>query len=161
MFCAGIIAYRYGWFEKMTRRHVKVWALTIFVVVMLFFTYFFVTGGAESDFSVYFGGPHLNALIFAIVDNIACMGMIFVLIKIFYAKFNKQGKLLKNLGNSSFYMYLIHPFVAIPLSLGIALIAFSPILKFISVSIATTIICYLLSHYILERIRFKKDGNAP
>ncbi|MHA2132052.1 MAG: acyltransferase family protein, partial [Promethearchaeota archaeon] len=25
MFSVGIIAYRYGWFEKMTRRHVKIW----------------------------------------------------------------------------------------------------------------------------------------
>jgi fucose 4-O-acetylase-like acetyltransferase len=160
MFCFGIIAYRYGWFEKMTRNHVKVWALTIFIVVILFFTYFFVTGGAESDFSTYFGGFHLNAFIFALVDNIACMGIIFVLIKIFYAKFNKQGKFLKNLGDSSFYMYLIHPFIAIPLSLGIAFIPFSPIAKFFLVSVATVILCYLVSHYILERIHFKKHEKA-
>jgi fucose 4-O-acetylase-like acetyltransferase len=140
----------------MTRRHVKVWALTIFIVVILFFTYFFITGGSESDFSVYFGGPHLNALIFAIVDNIACMGMIFVLIKIFYAKFNKQGKFLKNLADSSFYIYLIHPFVTIPVSLGIAFIPISPIIKFLFVSVVSIIVCYLISHYGLQKIHFKR-----
>jgi surface polysaccharide O-acyltransferase-like enzyme len=156
MFCVGIIAYRYGWFEKMTRRHAKLWAITIFAVVMLFFTYFFVTGGADSDFSVYFGGFHLNALIFAVVDNIACMGMIFVLIKIFYAKFNKQGRILQNIGDSSFYMYLIHPFLAIPVSLGIAFMPISPIIKFTFVSVVTVILCYLISHYVLQKIHFKK-----
>ncbi|NVM44244.1 MAG: acyltransferase family protein [Candidatus Lokiarchaeota archaeon] len=156
MFSVGIIAYRYGWFEKMTRRHVKVWAITIFVAVMLFFTYFFVIAGADSDFSVFLGGFHLNALIFAVVDNIASMGMIFVLIKIFYAKFNKQGKILQNLADSSFHMYLIHPFVVIPLSLGIAFIPISPIIKLLIVLTLSVILCYLISHYVLQKIHLSK-----
>jgi len=156
MFCVGIIAYRYGWFEKMNRHHVKVWAITIFVTVMLFFTYFFVFVGVDSDFSDFFGGPHLNALIFALVDNIACMGMIFLLVKIFYAKFNKQGKILQNLADSSFHMYLIHPFVVIPVSLGIAFIPLSPIIKLFIVLPVSVILCYLISHFILQKIHLKK-----
>ncbi len=60
----------------------------MFAMVMLFFTYFFFVVGVDSDFSVFLGGFNVNALIFAIMDNIACMGMIFALVKIFYAKFN-------------------------------------------------------------------------
>ena len=160
MFSVGIIAYRYGWFEKMTRHHVKVWAITIFVTVMLFFTYFFVVVGVDSDFSVFFGGPNINALIFALVDNIACMGMIFVLIKIFYAKFNKQGKILQNLADSSFHMYLIHPFVVIPVSLGFAFIPLSPIIKLFIVFPVSVILCYLLSHFVLQKIHFKKHTRV-
>ncbi|MHA2260745.1 MAG: acyltransferase family protein, partial [Promethearchaeota archaeon] len=156
MFSVGIIAYRYGWFEKMTRRHVKIWAITIFFIVTLFFMYFFIFVGADSDFSVFLGGFNVNALIFALVDNIVCMGMIFVLIKIFYAKFNKQGKILKNLGDSSFHMYLIHPFVVIPVSLGLAFIPISPIIKLIIVLPASVILCYLLSHFVLQKIHLKK-----
>jgi len=156
MFSFGVIAYRYGWFEQMTRKHVKVWAITIFVMVMLFFTYFFVFVGVDSDFTVFLGGFNLNALIFALVDNIACMGMIFVLVKIFYAKFNKQGKLLKNLADSSFHIYLIHPFVVIPISLGIAFIPLSPLIKLAIVFTLSIILCYLISHYILQKIQLSK-----
>jgi len=156
MFSVGIIAYRYGWFEKMTKHHVKVWAITIFVTVMLFFTYFFVVVGGDSDFSVFFGGPNINALIFALVDNIACMGMIFVLIKIFYAKFNKQGKILQNLGDSSFHMYLIHPFVVIPVSLGFAFIPLSPVIKLAIVFPVSVIFCYLISHFVIQKIHLTK-----
>ena len=156
MFSVGIIAYRYGWFEQMTRKHVKVWVLTIFVVVILFYTYFFVFVGVDSDYSTFFGGLNLNALIFALVDNIACMGMIFVLIKIFYAKFNKQGKILKNLADSSYHMYLIHPFVVIPVSLGIAFIPLSLIIKLIIVLPVSVILCYLASHFILQKIHLTK-----
>jgi peptidoglycan/LPS O-acetylase OafA/YrhL len=98
----------------------------------------------------------VNALIFALVDNIVCMGMIFVLLKIFYAKFNKQGKLLKNLGESSFHMYLIHPFVVIPVSLGLAFIPLSPIIKLAIVLPVSVILCYLVSHFVLQKIHLKK-----
>lgn len=156
MFSVGIIAYRYGWFEQMTRRHVKIWALTIFVGVIFFFTYFFVFVGVDSDYSLFFGGLHLQALIFAMVESLACMGMIFVLIKIFYAKFNKQGKLLKNLSDSSYIIYLIHPFVVIPVSLSIAFIPLSPLIKIIIVLTVSVILCYIISHYLLEKIHLRK-----
>jgi hypothetical protein len=160
MFSVGIIAYRYDWFEKMTRNQVKVWTITIFAMVVLFFTYFFVFVGVDSDYSLFLGGPNLNALIFALVDNIACMGMIFVLIKIFYAKFNKQGKMLKNLADSSYHIYLIHPFVVIPVSLGIAFIPLSPFIKMLIVLTVSVILCYLLSHYILQKIHLNKKSRA-
>ena len=160
MFCVGIIAYRYGWFEQMTRHHVKVWVITIFVVVILFFTYFFVFVGADSDYSVFLGGPNLEALIFALVDNIACMGMIFVLIKIFYAKFNKQGRILKKLSDSSYNMYLIHPLIVIPISLGIASIPLSPLIKIAIVLPVSVILCYLISHFVLEKIHLKKHTGG-
>ena len=156
MFSVGIIAYRYGWFEQMTKHHVKVWAITIFATVILFFTYFFVFVGVDSDYSLFLGGPNLNALIFALVDNIASMGMIFVLIKIFYVKFNKQGKILQNLADSSFHIYLIHPFIVIPVSLGIAFIPLSPLIKLIFVLLVSVILCYLISHFILQRIHLSK-----
>ena len=144
----------------MTRRHVKIWAITIFIAVVLFFAYFFGIVGADSDFTTFTGGFHVNSLIFALVDNIASMGMIFVLIKIFYAKFNKQGKILKNLGDSSYYMYLIHPLVVLPLSLGIAFIPLSPLLKLVIVLTLSIILCYLLSHFVLEKIHLKKHTKV-
>ena len=156
MFSVGVIAYRYGWFEKMTKHHVKVWAITMLATVILFFTYFFVFLGVDSDYSVVLGGPTLPAFIFALVDNIMCMGMIFVLLKIFYAKFNKQGKLLQNLASSSFYMYLIHPLVLIPVSLGFASISISPIIKLGIVFPLTVILCFLISHFVLQKIHLKK-----
>jgi len=82
--------------------------------------------------------------------------MIFVLIKIFYAKFNKQGKILKNLSDSSYNMYLIHPFVVISISLTIASIPLSPLIKIAIVLPVAFILCYLISHFVLEKIHLKK-----
>ena len=156
MFSVGVIAYRHDWIGKMTRRPVKVWAITIFAVFMLLNLYVTFFVGFDSDLSVFLGGFNLPALLFAVAENVIAMGMIFVLLKIFYAKFNKQGKILKNLSSSAFYMYLIHPLVLVPVSLGFAYVPLIPVIKLAVVFPLTVVLCYLISHFVLEKIHLKK-----
>lgn len=156
MFSVGIIAVRYKWVEKMTKNHVKVWAIIIAATFILFFLYVALFVGLDSDLSVFLGGPNLHALLFALVESVICIGMIFVLLKIFYAKFNKQGKILQNLSSSAFPMYLIHPPVLVFVPLGFAYIPLLPVAKLAIVFPLTLIICYLLSHFVLEKIHLNK-----
>jgi len=156
MFSVGVIAVRYDWFKKMTRRHVKVWAITILAAFILLNLYVFLFLGFDSDLSVFLGGPTLHALVFTVVENVIVMGMIFVLLKIFYAKFNDQGKILQNLSSGAFYMYLIHPIVLVLVSLGFAYIPLIPVIKLAIVFPLTVILCYLISHFVLEKIHLKK-----
>jgi hypothetical protein len=121
---------------------------------MLYFTYFFVFVGVESDYSLFFGGPSMEALVFALVDNIICMGMIFVLIKIFYSKFNTGGSVQKILADNSYLVYLIHPFIVLPLSLGLAPVYLSPLIKLAIVVPVSIMICYPISYLI--RLPFRK-----
>ena len=160
MFSVGIIAVRYDWFKKMTRRHVKIWALTILGAYILLTLYYFLFVGIDTDFVVFLGGPHWEALAFVLTENIIGMGMIFVLIKIFYAKFNKQGNLLQNLSNSAFYIYLIHAPVLILISLGFADIPLIPVAKLAIVFPLSFIVCYLISHFVLEKIHLKKSTRV-
>jgi hypothetical protein len=154
MFCVGVIAVRYGWIHQMRRHHVKVWAITIFAVVMLYFTYFFVFVGVDADYTLFFGGPNQEALVFALVDNIICMGMIFVLIKLFYAKFNTGGNVQKILADNSYLVYLIHPFIVIPISLALAPVFLSPLVKLAIVVPTSIILCYLIAFLI--RLPFRR-----
>ncbi|MFW9826176.1 MAG: acyltransferase family protein [Candidatus Thorarchaeota archaeon] len=156
MFSIGVIAVRYQWIEKMTKHHVKVWTIIIAASFILFFTYAALVVGLDADLSVFMGGFNLHALFFAIVESVISMGMIFVLIKIFYAKFNKQGKILKNLSSSAFFIYLIHPPVLVLISLGFANLPLLPAVKLLIVFPLAVVVCYLFSHFILEKIHFKK-----
>jgi hypothetical protein len=153
MFGVGVVAVRYEWFKQMTRHHVKIWTITIFIVVMLYFTYFFVFVGVESDYTVFFGGPNPEALVFALVDNIICMGMIFILLKVFYAKFNSGGTVQKILADNSYLVYLIHPFVVLPISISIATWYLSPLIKLAIVVPVSIIVCYLISYLIMRLFR--------
>ncbi|MFX0076848.1 MAG: acyltransferase family protein, partial [Candidatus Hermodarchaeota archaeon] len=160
MFSVGIITLRYNWIEMMKRYHVKVWCITILVVFIILNLYIALFLGFDSDLSVFLGGPNLSAFIFAVVESIICMGMIFVLLKIFHAKLNYQGKFMHNLSSSAFYMYLIHPIVLVIVSLGFAFLPLLPVIKLVIVFPLAVILCYLLSHYVLEKIQLKKHRNV-
>ena len=152
MFSVGIIAARYDWFENMTKDHIRVWSYTIIATVLLFFLYFFMFMVIESDYSVLLGGPTLHSLIFSLVDNIICMGMVFVLIPIFHTKFNTQGPLLKNLSSSAFHIYLVHPPIVVAISLALAFIPLFAVVKLAIVFPVAVILCYLVSHYVVQKI---------
>jgi hypothetical protein len=155
LFSVGIIAVRYDWFKEMSKEHIKVWSMIIAAtIVMLFlsvFTYFSVLQ-IEPDFSVFTGGFTVPAFVFAVVDNVICMGMIFILIPIFKAKFNNQGPLLQKFSSSSFHMYLIHAPILILVSLAFASISLFPVIKLAIVFPLTVIFCYLAGHYVLKKI---------
>jgi hypothetical protein len=151
MFAVGILTARYDWFEKISKGHIKFWSSVLITTVVLFFAYFLLFLGIDADYSVVFGGPNLHALVFALVDNIACMAMIFILIPIFYLKFNRQGIFLKNLSDSSFHMYVIHPPILVAVSLVFISIPLFPVVKLTTVFLLAVVFCYLVSHYFLQR----------
>jgi hypothetical protein len=156
MFSVGVIAFRYDWFEQMSKDHVKTWAMTMAAAWVLFYLYGFLVLGLDADFSVVLGGPTLAAFLFALAEGVICMGMIFTLIPIFRAKFNRQGTLLRNLSASAFHIYLIHPPVLVLVALAFTSIPLIPIIKLAIVWPLTVMLCYLASHYGLQRIDLKK-----
>jgi len=156
MFSVGVIAVRYDWFEKMSRVHVRIWSITMAATFVLFYLYGFLFLGIDSDPSVVLGGPTLHALVFALAENVMCVGMIFVLIPIFRSRYNDQGILLRNLSSSAYHMYLIHPPILVLVALGFASIPLIPVMKLAIVFPLAVILCYLASHYVLQRIRLNK-----
>ncbi|MFX1280519.1 MAG: acyltransferase [Promethearchaeota archaeon] len=156
MFCIGVICIRYFWFEKMTKKHVKIWLITIIISFIVIYVDFFVAIANDVDFIDFTGGANLHAFLFALVDNVICMGVIFVLIKIFYAKFNKQGPILRNLSTSAYHMYLLHPIILVVVSIGFASLNLYAIIKLAIVFPLTVLFCYLISHYVFEKIHLKK-----
>jgi hypothetical protein len=156
MFSVGIIAYRYDWFEKMSKEGIKIWSITIAASFILLSIYWFAFLGIDADLSIALGGSTLTAFLFAVVDNIIAMGMIFILIPIFYARFNEQGHLLRNLSASAYHMYLIHPPILVLVALAFASVALIPVIKLAIVWPLTVTLCYLASHYGIQRIDLNK-----
>jgi len=156
MFSIGVICIRYLWFEKMSKKHVKIWLITIIISLIIIYIDFFIAITINVDFIDFTGGANLHAFLFALVDSIICMGVIFVLIKVFYVKFNKQGPLLQKLSSSAYHMYLVHPLVLVIISIGFASLDLYPIIKLAIVFPLTVILCYLLSHFVLEKMHLSK-----
>jgi hypothetical protein len=160
MFAVGVIAVRYDWFVKMTKDHVKVWSITIATVFVLVYLYAFIFLGMDADFSVFMGGSGLAALLWALAESVVCVGMIFVLIPLFYARYNHQGKLMHNLSTSAYHMYLIHPPILVLVALAFASVPLIPVVKLAIVFPLTVLLCYLASHYVLQRIHLNRRSKV-
>ncbi len=156
MFSVGVVCIRYRWFEKMTKKMVKLWVITILTAMILVFLDLVFVLGVDADLGVLSGGANIHAFLFALVDNVICMGMIFVLIKVVYAKFNAQCTMLQKLSASAYHMYLLHAPVAVFISLGFAITSLVPLLKVVFVFLLTVLVCYLVSHYIIQKINLKR-----
>jgi glucan biosynthesis protein C len=157
MFSIGVICVRYLWFEKMSKKHVRIWLITIIISLVAIYIDFFIALIMDVDFIDFTGGANLHAFLMAIVDTVICTGVIFILIKIFYAKFNKQGSILRNLSASAYYMYLVHPPILVAISLGFAPLPLYPIVKLAIVFFISVILCYLVSHFVLKKIHLIKN----
>jgi len=159
MFSVGVICIRYLWFEKMTKKHVKIWLLTIIISLVIIYADFIIAMVTEVDFINFTGGLNIHSFIMAIVDNIICLGVIFILIKVFYAKFNKQGTILRNLSVSAYHMYLVHPLILVAVSLGLSPLILHPLIKLVVVFSLTIILCYLTSRFIIQKIHLIKNDS--
>ena len=159
MFSVGVICIRYFWFEKMTKKHAKIWLITIIISLVVIYTDFIIAMVMGVDFVNFTGGLNIHSFIMAIVDNIICIGVIFILIKIFYAKFNKQGTILRNLSISAYHMYLVHPLILIGVSLGFSNLTLHPIIKLVIVFSLTVILCYLTSRFVIQNIHLVKKNS--
>ena len=160
MFSIGVISVRYLWFEKITKKHVKIWLITIIITLVIIYIDFILAIISEVDFIEFTGGLNFHSFLMSLVDNIICMGVIFILIKVFYARFNKQGTVLRNLSVSAYHMYLVHPPVLIALSLSLASLSLNPLIKIAIVFPSAVLVCYLISHYVLQKIKWKRHDKT-
>ena len=152
MFIVGLIAYRYEWFEKMTISQGKKWGVIILASASFFVFYLIFIFGLDSDLTLMAGSFTIHALVYSMVDNIICMGMIFVIIPIVRDNFNIQGDYIKKMSSNAYIMYLLHAPMLVLVSLLMASIVLLPFVKLFLASIATIIFCFLISHYLIKRI---------
>ncbi|MFW9920293.1 MAG: acyltransferase family protein, partial [Candidatus Thorarchaeota archaeon] len=160
MFSVGVICVRNRWFEKITKKQVQIWLVAIIISMFLVYLDFFLILGVEADLSVFSGGFNIHALLFSIVDNVICMGVIFVLIKVFYAKFSNQGSLLRSFSNNAYHMYLVHPPILVSLSLGFAFLELNPIAKIGLVFPLAVLLCYLTSQLVISKVHLNRRASS-
>lgn len=145
MFAIGTIAYKNKWIEKIPVKTGVIWGIISIIAIIIepIITKLLLKGP-----DMWAKGFNLNSFVVSAWDSILCVGLSISLIVLFRQRFNFQNKILRNAANDSFAVYLIHPFVLVVFQ-GILLnIGIHPMLKFIIVTVVSTVVCYLLSRLI-------------
>jgi len=145
MFWIGIIAYRNGWLSAIPVSTAKVWALVAIVTVLLTPAVITVFGNGQDLWAESFT---LASLATSAWDAFLCVGLCVCLPVLFREKFDFRGRVLKAAADDAFVVYLIHPFILVPLQ-GILWGTGVPALaKFALVSIAGIALSFGIAHLI-------------
>ena len=129
-FVVGLVAFRRGWLDGLTDARGRTWG-RIAVLLILFAPILFAVGGAlERGTGPFHGGLHWQALVYAVLEQLLCMGMIIALLVGFRKRYPAQGGLAKELSSSAYTVYVIHTPVLVLITLAMRDLSLLPPLKF-------------------------------
>lgn len=115
LFVAGIMTLRHQWLQQLNLTYAKRWFINalISMVFIGFYINFIFSNQLNSEIM---GGRHWYAFILTQWECFSCFSIIISLLALGKTYFNKTNDWFKALAVSSFAVYLIHPFIVLPVS---------------------------------------------
>ncbi len=158
LFIVGVKAGRYQWFAQLPYKTGRNWLLAALIPGIITWFILMLAGGAlDIGFDVYKGGLTWQSAAYALWEAFIAVAMAAGLIGVFQEKCNKQSKLVKNLSDNSFGVYMFHAPIIITLSMVLTNIELPPMVKFLIACIVGIPLSFLLSHYIFRKIPLLKN----
>jgi len=147
MFIIGVIAYRRDWLQRLP----ATMALPCFVLagllIVIAMPLLFVLGGAVNGQTWrYLGGPHWQALAYAMWEQLLAVAMTVGLIILFRERFNRQGRLARAAASSSYTVYIIHAPIIIFFALAVRNLHLYPLLKFAVAAVVTIPVAFAIAN---------------
>ncbi len=164
LFALGIIAFKNGWFEKITREKAKYWTY-ISMAAIISWPFFIIPGSINAtnmqinsglNMEVFSGGLSWQAFIYSFWESILSISLSICVIYVFKKKFGKQTKFLQKLSRSAYTVFIIHAVIIVLLAYSLKDFPFHPLIKFLIVSLVGIPICFLISFYI-KKIHFLRN----
>lgn len=124
MFVFGIWAHGNGWLRDLGSRQANRWlaAALVAIACMPLVAVLGGVGGAGKD--LFGGGPHWQALVYALWEPVVCVGISMKLVVLFRERCSAPGALLRRMARGAYAAYIVHPFLLI---CGTALLANLPL----------------------------------
>lgn len=157
LFIAGILAYRYDLFSKLSYKTGKrllcwspLWGLGGWGVLMISCQLFW-----GSNYSLYNGGFTFQGALFALWESFTAIAMDFGLLVLFREKYNNQSRFIKAQSDSSFAVYVFHTPIIVAAAILVQSVAIIPVVKFAVMTVICVPLCFALS-YIIRKIPILK-----
>ncbi|UCC77119.1 MAG: acyltransferase [Anaerolineales bacterium] len=144
-FVVGLVAYRRGWLDGLADARGRTWS-RVAILLILFAPILFAVGGAlERGTGAFYGGLRWQALVYAVLEQLLCMGMIIALLVAFRKRYTGQGGLAKEMSSSAYTVYIIHTPVLVLITLAMRDVTVLPAVKFALASLLTVTCCFLIA----------------
>jgi glucan biosynthesis protein C len=145
LYIAGVLAYRNGWFDALTRRQGRQW-LWVAIGLALALPILGMLGGAfDGDPSEFLGGFRWESLTGSIWWSMQGVAILMALLIQFREHVNRQGPLAREAARSTYGVYILHAPIVVAVSFLFAPTGLLPGMKFLLVSVIATAACFLVA----------------
>lgn len=161
-FILGLIAYRRNWFLELTPKMGRYWLRTALIAILVWLlvaALFVIAGmGAGTEANYYalvigekshmMGGLNWESFAFTLWESFLVVGICIGFLVLFRQRWNRQGKVAKELAANVYTVYLIHPLVLVAFAYAFQTVTLYPLLKFVISVLITLPLCFLISSLI-------------
>jgi len=144
-FITGVVAYHQGWLDSLTDARARAWGRLAALLIVIAPLLFAVGGALEGNTAPFLGGVHWQALVYALPEQLLCLGMIISLLVGFRNRYPRQGWLATEMSSSAYAVYVIYAPVLVLISLALRDLTLFPLLKFALVSLLTAPACFSIA----------------
>jgi len=157
MLVFGVIAYENNWLEAITFKNAKRWFIFAQIMILIILPVLLYFGGKEKGMEAFIGGMTWQSFAWAIWEQLVGFAMIIGLFGISKKYFNKQGKITRQLSDSAYGVYIIHPVIMLSISaLFVGWQNINQLLKFTVLAPLVIASCFLLAWLIKQIPGVKK-----
>lgn len=154
LFIIGIIAYQHDWLRQMPTQRGLLWLWVGLEAASLRYFYTFTHRFLSVQLTAG-GGLDWRSLLWSFWEATICIGFCVGLLVLFRETVNRQEKWLQILSENAYTVYLIHLVVVLAVQFSFATISIHPFIKFIWVTLISTLLCFSVSHF-LRKLPFLK-----
>lgn len=146
MFTAGIAAYRGDWLARIGAAQVRPWRWTALACVLLMPMLAVAAGALSGDLDpAGAGGFTWLSLAYSMWESFMCVALSITMLAWFRGRFDRQGRLARELSAAAYGVYVLHPLVIVPLALALSGIRLDLSLKFVVVAPLAVALCFLVA----------------
>ncbi|NYT21868.1 MAG: acyltransferase family protein [Methanomicrobiales archaeon] len=148
LFIVGLIAAGNDWFVRVPPSTGRTCALLALILALLQPLLLLTVDLPAGDLAPLLGGLHWQACAYALWEQVTGILIIVGLVWGFRKWFNHQGPVTSAAAADTYTVYIIHPLVLVPLSLGLLAVALPPFPKFLLVSVLAIPLCFIIAHLV-------------
>ncbi len=153
LFVVGMVAYRGDWLLRIPRTFGLFWLRLAVIAGPVLWVGILVGGRVWSgDFSLIVGGVRWQSGLYCLWESLFCTGVCLGLVVTVRDAFNRHTALTRFLSTNCFAVYVFHAPILIGLTVALHGLAWSPLAKFLLLSVVGLIVSFMASHFVLRRI---------
>ena len=121
LYAAGVLAYRRGWLDALTKKQGKQWLWAAVGIAILLPIVGMIGGAFDGDPSEFQGGMQWQSMVGSLWWSMQGVAIILALLIGFRERFSHQGPLAREMARSTYAVYILHA----PIVVGVALLLLS------------------------------------